>query len=280
MLFKTFKLRDLEIPQIGLGTHSLRGTLCSQTVNFALSLGYKHIDTSPSYHNEHMIANSLSRVPRESFFISTKISYSHHGFSKASESILRSLSLLNVSYLDMCMIEWPGVKNQENFSSYNSIKRLETWEVLEDFKSQGKIKHIGVANFKTKHLEGLISSAKVLPEVNQIEVHPLCFDAELIEFCQKQLIQVIAHSPLAKKSSILWNDLELIMIAKRYKVTVPQIILNWTVSKGIAVIPRSQNYDHIRSNSMLDFVLDENEVKYLDSLNKNLYTSKDTTHIL
>ena len=136
-----------------------------------------------------------------------------------------------------------------------------------------------MCNFKLNHLEPLWESAKIKPQVNQIEVHPLCFDQQLYDYCKKNNIQIIAHTPLAKKSIELWNNLDIMMLAKKYKVQFAQIILNWTLSKGIAVIPRSQNYDNIRNNSMLDFTIEEDDIKFLDSLNRNLHISKDTNQI-
>ncbi|OMJ91230.1 hypothetical protein SteCoe_6301 [Stentor coeruleus] len=279
MLSRIFKARSLEIPQIGLGTSQLRGTLCTQTLNYAISLGYKHFDTSPSYLNEHMIAISIARVNRNSLFITSKVSYGFMSHSRAQMSIHKSLDSLKTTYLDLALIEWPGVRGADRTSKINKDRRLETWQSLIEMKKKGLIKHIGVANFSKHHIEEFESSALELPEVNQIEFHPLNFNKELYNFCNEKKIQIIAHTPLARGSNGIWGLLDVKLMAIKYKVEVAQVILRWTLDKGIAVIPKSQNYEKIRKNSNLDFQLEPNDTEYLNSLNKNIYISADPTGV-
>ena len=272
-------MKSLSLPKIGLGTFQLRGIGCTRIVNYALSLGYKYIDTSPSYSNEHMIGISLERVPRDSLFLASKITFASQGYTRALQSVSQSLEKLGTSYLDLCVIEWPGARGYHFDSINNVLIRHETWKALETLKTQGRVKHIGVANFEISHLEKLLNFATYKPEANYTEVHPLFANKSLVEFCQKNEIQVIAHSPLGKKINQLWNNLDLIMIAKKHRVETPQVILNWTVSKGIAVVPRSHDFTHIRSNSLLDFQLDERDLKCLDALNSDLRVSKSSYNI-
>lgn len=279
MLSRTFKVRSLEIPQIGLGTNQLRGTTCTQTVNYAISLGYKHFDTSPSYQNEHMIAVSIARVDRDSLFITSKVSFGFMSYARAQTSIFKSLDSLKITYLNLALIEWPGVRGVDQKSIINREKRLETWEALIDMKQKGMIKHIGVANFNKNHIEEIENNALELPEVNQIELHPLNFNTEIYNFCKEKNIQIIAHTPLARKSKEVWGLLDLKLMAKKYKVEVAQLILKWELDKGVAVIPKSQNYEYIRRNGELDFELEAHDTDYLNSLNKNIYIAADPSNV-
>ena len=280
MLGQNITSKTLTLPKIGLGTHQLRGMACTRAVNFALSIGYRYIDTSPSYSNEHMISLSLDRVPRDSLFLSSKITYSCQGHSRALSSVTQSLERLGAKYLDLCVIEWPGARDFPNESPQHALFRHETWRVLESLKAQGTVRHIGVANFEISHLRKLMDFAVIRPEVNYVEVHPLLSNRPLVEFCQENEILVVAHTPLGKKSGKIWDCLDLAMISKKHKVEISQVILNWTLSKGIAVVPRSQDFTHIRVNSMLDFQLDEDDIKRIDALNIDFRVCKGTNNIL
>lgn len=279
MLSKTFKMRDLEIPAIGLGTYHLRGTQCTKSLIFGLSLGYKLIDSSPSYLNEVMISEAIARFPRSSYFITTKIPYSCHGETQSMKSIYKSLDALKIDYVDLCLIEWPGCKSINPVNPHNIILRNETWEALISQKKAGLTKHIGVSNFKISHLDPIIKSSGFVPEVNQIEVHPLCLEEDLYKYCSTHKIQLMAHTPLGKKSNLIWDNLDLQVIAKKKQITMAQLILKWTLTKGITVTPKSENFENIRKNSMLDFDLSEDEIKILNSLNRNLHISKDSDYI-
>jgi diketogulonate reductase-like aldo/keto reductase len=278
MLSKTFKLRGLEIPMIGIGTNSLRGTVCQQTLNYAFSLGYRHVDASPSYLNQHMVALALARVPRSSFFITSKLATGLYSKEKAWKLVNRTLEDLRIKHLDLCLVEWPGGKGLGESEGFEENRKI-MWESLIEMQRKGLTKHIGVCNFQQKHIEGIWKKTGVVPEVNQVEMHPLCFDKALVEYCNRKSIQLIAHTPLARKHKELWDNITVKLIATKHKVTVAQILLNWLIQKGIAVIPRSQNYENIRNNSMLDFQLTAEDILYLDSLNKNLHISADPSRV-
>ena len=146
---------------------------------------------------------------------------------------------------------------------------------MEYLKENQKIKHIGVSNFSVSQLEYFWNYATVKPEANQVEIHPLCFDGVLYQYCKGKNIQLIAHTPLANKSPELWNNFDLKMMAIKYKTSFASILLNWTLRKGIAVLPKSENYENIKNNSIAGLELDENDIKYLDSLNKNMHFTRD-----
>lgn len=279
MLSKTFKTGSLEMPIIGIGTYQLRGSACYQSLNFALSLGYKHIDCSPSYLNEHMVSISLSRVNRSSVFLTSKLSYGFYNPTAALSSLNKSLSFLKTDYLDMFMLEWPYPKiNHTNPNEINSI-RSEIWKTLLSFKKSGVIKHVGVCNFTIEHLLGIYKSTQVWPELLAVELNPLNYNKKIIEFCKERDIQIVAHTPLHRGNRILLDNLDLVTVAKRNGVSCAQVTLKWLVSKGVAVVVRSSNYEHIRNNTMLDFELSPEDIALIDGINKNMEASQQAENL-
>jgi len=270
MLSKTFKTGFLEMPILGIGTYQLRGSACYQSLNFALSLGYKHIDCSPSYLNEHMVSISLSRVPRSSVFLTSKLSYGFYDPASALTSLNKSLGLLKTDYLDMFMLEWPNPKQSAFDPSDASSKRTEIWNTLLSFKKSGIVKHVGVCNFTIEQLLSMYKSTQVWPELLSIELHPLNYNEKIIEFCKERDIQVVAHTPLCRGNRVLLDNLDLVTVAKRNGVSCSQVALRWLITKGVGVVVRSSNYEHIRNNTMLDFELSPEDIEVIDRMNKNM----------
>lgn len=268
MISKTFKTGHIEIPALGMGTLHLRGSVCYQSLNFGLSLGYRLVDTSPSYFNESMISISASRVPRNSLFIISKLSCGFYSPESSKKSLEGSLSCLKTDYIDLYMLEWPFPK-KNNFYPHNSESiRRKVWESLISYKKSGLVKHIGVADFKLEHMLGLYEHTKVWPDAVQIEINPLYYDSELIEFCKEKGIHLISHTPLCKGNKLLLENLDIITIAKRNGINPAQVSLRWILSKDITVVVRSASYEHIRNNSMLDFELSPEDLATIDKIEK------------
>ena len=156
----------LEIPQIGVGTWTLRGETARQNVRLALQAGFRHVDTAQMYENESEVGLGIadSGVPRNEIFVTTKVSTGimRNGGEVVRQSIDESLAKLNTGFIDLLLIHWP-VKDCVKY----------TWQVMEDYVRQGKVRSIGVSNFNRHHLDDLLSYAKIRPAINQIEVHPL-----------------------------------------------------------------------------------------------------------
>ena len=169
-------------------------------------------------------------------------------------------------------------KNEENVGrgiASCGIPRNElfiTTKVLEEIQKSGRALSIGVSNFEIRHLEELEANSGIIPAVNQIECHPLCYPKELIDYCQDKGIQVQAYAPLAR-GAYLDNDV-MCVLGTKYAHTPAQIGLRWATQKGISVIPKSVHPDRIRSNgNIFDFTIEQEDMDLIDTLNENFHSS-------
>ena len=264
-----FTLRDGSlIPAIGLGVYkSAPGEETYLAVLSALAMGYRHIDTAQIYNNEEDVGRALteSKIPRSEVFVTTKLWLSNWGYDAAIEAVTKSLTKLETPYIDLILLHAPGPAET----------RAETWKALEDLQSQGKLRSIGVSNFGIPHLEKLATTARVLPSVNQIELHPWCQRTELTKYCKDNGIVVQANSPLAK--DIKLEDPLVLEIAGRTNSTAAQVLISWSLAKGFVTLPKSVN--PIRQKQNLDtptvVSLGDDDVKILDTLEEYLITGWD-----
>lgn len=260
MLNETTKLiNNIEVPTIGFGTYKLGNEEeAIASIENALELGYRHIDTASFYGNEEFIGKAIknSNIKREEIFLATKLWQDSHGYDNAINAFYESIKKLGVDYLDLYLIHWPTKNNSE------------TWRALEDLYNEGKIKAIGVCNFKIEHLEELKKTARITPMINQIEIHPGYTRKEIIEYCIKNNIQVVAWSPIMR-GKLLDND-KMIYLSKKYNKSITQIILRWHIQNNIIPIPKSSNKIRMKENiDIFDFVIEPEDLKIIDSLNIN-----------
>lgn len=267
------------IPQIGFGTYQLKGTDCINGVEIAIKCGYRHIDTASVYKNENEIKQALDKlykekiIAREDIFITSKIGPAQQGYEKAIKACDEILNNLGTTYLDLLIIHWPGASNSKPEDKLNAETRLETWRALEQLKSEGKVRDIGVSNFLKRHLVHLLENSKTVPVLNQFEIHPLCFDKETIEFCSKNKIVVEAYSPLARAHDSFFKNEQVLKIAEQKNRTVAQIALRWSIQHGFVTLPKSKTEKYIVENfSVFDFELEEEQMERLDKLNENFHT--------
>ena len=249
----------LKIPSIGFGTYKLGDDeQVINAVDYALKVGYRHIDTAAFYGNEEAIGKALkeSDVKREDIFLATKLWNNCHGYEKAMKVFNDSIKRLGVDYLDLYYIHWPNELNSE------------TWRALEDLYNEGKVKAIGVCNFKIGHLEELKKTARIMPMVNQIEIHPGFTQKEMVKYCQGNNIQVIAWSPIMRGR--LFTEPLMIELSEKYNRTITQIILRWHIQNDIIPIPKSSNNDRIKENlDIFDFEIEKEDMLKIDSLNRD-----------
>ena len=267
MLEKFMKLNNgLKIPSIGFGTYkSGNEKETSEIIKNALNLGYKMIDTASFYGNEVGIGNGIkeSGVNREEIFLVTKLWNDDHGYDNTIKAFNKSLEKLQVDYIDLYLVHWPNKLNAE------------TWRAFENLYEIGKIKAIGVCNFKIEHLEELKKTAKIMPMVNQVEIHPFSIKNELIDYCNDNDIKVVAWSPISR-GRVLANDL-MIELSEKYKKSIVQIVLRWHMQKGVIPIPKSSNINRVKENiDIFDFKISDEDMESIDSLDEGYYSSVTT----
>lgn len=256
----------VKIPSIGFGTYkSGDDEETAKIIKNALNLGYKMIDTASFYNNEVGIGNGIkeSDIDRKDIFIVTKLWNDDHGYDNTIEAFNKSLNNLQVDYIDLYLIHWPNKLNAE------------TWRAFEHLYETGKVKAIGVCNFKVEHLEELKKTAKIMPMVNQVEIHPFSTKNNIINYCKDNNIKVVAWSPISR-GRVLSNDL-MIDLSQKYKKSIVQIVLRWHMQKGVIPIPKSSNENRIKENiDIFDFEISSEDMKAIDSLDEGYDRSVTT----
>ena len=254
---------NLEIPQIGVGTWTLRGETARQNVRMALEAGFRHIDTAQGYENESEVGQGIidSQLPRQDIFITTKVATNimREGKQAIRDSIEKSLTKLKTDYIDLLLIHWP-VKD--------CVK--ETWQVMEDYVRRGLLKSIGVSNFNRHHLDDLLSYAEIRPVINQIEVHPFMTQEENITYNHQLGIQVEAWGPFGQGDINVLGHPLLQILALRYEKTASQIVLRWIVQRGLITIPRAKPNHFAENLEIMKFSLSDEDMQDISALNKNL----------
>lgn len=258
----------VEMPVLGLGVYqSPRGRLTQETVSYALSIGYRHVDTARIYGNERDVGVAVreSGIPRDEIFVTTKLWNDDHGHDRAMRACEHSLRELGLAYVDLYLIHWPV-----------SDRRVETWKALEALSKTGQCRAIGVSNFNTYHIEELLEATDVVPAVNQVEFSPFTYQRDLLEVCRRQGIQLEAYSPLTKGYRL--EDPTLRSIAARVGRTPAQVLLRWGLQHDVVVIPKSNRRERILENSRLfDFALSAEDMAAMDGLDRDLRTGWDPT---
>ena len=256
----------VKIPVLGFGTwQTPAGQTAKDAVKAALDAGFTHIDTAEMYGNEASIGEAIkeSGVARDELFITSKLDNQAPSYDLATAALEKSLADLQTDHLDLFLIHWP---NPKAFRDENWEEHLQdTWRALEDAYKAGKVRAIGVSNFKPKHFEVLAQTQTVKPMVNQIRICPGDLDQETIAYCQANNILLEAYSPFG--TGKIFTDKTLNALAKTLDQSVAQICLRWSLQHGFLPLPKSVHPDRIKSNTeVFDFELTESEMQQIDDL--------------
>ena len=248
-----------KIPQLGLGTWPLNDAQVADAVVEAVSHGYRHVDTAVKYGNEKGVGNGIRAcgVNREELFITTKLDGEFQGSGKAAAGLDGSLERLGLDYVDLLLIHWP-LPRRGDF--------VDTWKTFEELQTSGKVRSIGVSNFKPAHLDQLLRQTDVVPAVNQIQVSPSIPRPAARAFNERNGIITESYSPLGASSDLL-NAPVLADIGKKYGKTPGQVVLRWHVQQGLVAIPKTANPQRMRENlDIFDFELDHDDLTRLQTL--------------
>lgn len=253
------------IPCVGFGTWKMaEGETGLEALHQALADGYRHIDTAEAYGNEEMVGKALatSGIQREELFVTTKVWNDHRGYDATLNAFEESRKKLHLDYVDLYLIHWPASQGTDD--QWRRTNQ-ETWRALETLYLDGKVRAIGVSNFKPHHLEPLMDAAEILPMVDQIELHPGCNQEVTREFCNRHDIVVEAWSPLG--SGRVLEDQLLIDIAASYGCTVAQLCLRWCLQRRAIPLPKSTEASRISENARLFwFNLTDEDLQRIDEL--------------
>jgi 2,5-diketo-D-gluconate reductase A len=249
----------VEMPQLGLGTAGPGDDETRRRVREALGLGYRLLDTAARYGNEVGVGQGIadSGIPREEVFVGTKLRGSDQGYDSTRRALDDSLNRLGLDYVDLYLIHWPLPRLD---------KYAESWRAMAEMLDEGKIRAIGVSNFRPEHLDRLAAESPVVPAVNQIELHPWLPQREQRAEDDRRGIVTQSWSPLARGGDLLAEPV-FAAIGERYGKTPGQVILRWHVQLGLVPIPKSGNAERLRQNlEVFDFELSEEDLAQIDTV--------------
>lgn len=250
----------IKMPKLGYGVYQTPVEDTKQCVLDAIKIGYRSIDTAQAYGNEEGVGAALKEcgLPREEFFITTKVWISNAGYEKAKASIEESLRKLQMEYIDLLLIHQP-------FGDYYG-----TYRAMEEFYEQGKIRAIGVSNFGPDRYLDIEHFSKIKPAVNQIETHVFQQQKIAKQYLKKYGCQIESWGPFAEGRNDFFNNPTLVEIGKQYNKTAAQVALRFLLQSDVVVIPKSVHVDRMQQNfDVFDFTLSDEEMKKIEALDTN-----------
>lgn len=291
----------VEMPQVGLGTYQMSESDLATAIPASLDEGYRCFDTAASYRNEQylwaILQQELERrgLTRGDIFITSKLRPADHGYDLAKNAIVKSAQLLG-GYIDLFLVHWPGVAKKSPDDKIHSTIRAESWRALQDAVDEGVyVRAIGVSNYNISHMEDMSRDSKfrILPMVNQVEIHPAHHPVDLISYCMEREIHIQAYSSLGRgellKTEVLEKFPRLLEIASSKCAiadsTAPSsllaaLYLKWAVQRGFSVIPKSVSPARIRANYLACVLqVDDTSKRHIPSNGFNSLTDEEIEYI-
>ncbi|TXI49315.1 MAG: aldo/keto reductase [Mycobacterium sp.] len=250
------------IPQFGFGVFQIPPADTASAVRTALEAGYRHIDTAEMYQNEKGVGQGVrdAGVDRGEVFITSKLNNGFHKPDDARRAFDTTIEALGFDYVDLFLIHWP-------LPTLYDGDFVSTWQTLEEFKSDGRARSIGVSNFQVHHLERLARDTETVPAVNQIEVHPYFTNDAVRAYGIEHTILTEAWSPIAQGDVL--DDPVVGQIAQKVAKTPAQVVLRWHIERGDIVFPKSSTPQRIKENiDIFDFELSDDQIDELTGLDR------------
>ena len=258
----------MKMPVNGLGTFLMKPEEAYPAVRAALQCGIRHIDTANAYMNERAVGQAIkdSGIDRSEIFVSTKLWPSVY---EDPNAITETLARLQMDYVDMLILHQPA-------GNYTAA-----WKMMEKAYQEGRIRALGLSNFSQDQIQEILSIAEVKPQLVTVECHPYYAEKELRAFLNPHGIIIEAWYPLGHGDPSLLSEPIFQKLAEKYGKTPAQIIQRWHIQSGTSVIPGSRNPEHIRQNNDIhDFVLNDEEMKEIETLNSGKHYYTQTQELL
>lgn len=257
----------VKMPMQGFGVFQVSDTtICKQVITNAINVGYRLIDTASVYGNERAVGTAIrqSGIPREELFITTKAWISEMGYDRTLRAFEASLKRLGLKYLDLYLIHMP-------YGDYYGA-----WRAMEELYTAGRVRAIGVCNFEPDRLIDLCHHVKVVPAINQVELHPYTQQTEAIRIMQSLGIQSEAWGPLAEGKNNLLSHPVLCSLGQKYGKSAAQVILRWHLQRNIIAIPKSVHQERMTENFTIgDFTLTEEDMTTIAAIDTGHSTILD-----
>ena len=255
----------MKIPKLGLGTWFIADEAAPEAVRQAVKLGYRHIDTAQAYENEAGVGRGVHTcgLARREIFVTTKLAAEAKTYDSAARAIDGSLQKMGLDCIDLMLIHSPQPWADFRGGNYDEGNR-EAWRAMEDAYLAGKLRAIGVSNFRVEDLTNLFDSCRVKPMVNQLLVHVGNTPLALMRFCRDNGVLVEAYSPVAH-GEILKSPAVADM-ARKYGVTVPQLCIRYDLQLGTLPLPKTANPQHMKDNAQVDFQITPEDMVTLNAL--------------
>ena len=245
------------IPILGFGVFQIPVAETKQAVLDAIAAGYRHFDTAQAYANEKEVGQAIaeSGLPREEFFITSKVWLDNYGYEKARQSVLDSLEKMGLDYLDLMLLHQP-------FSDYYGAYRT-----LEDLYREGKLQAIGVSNFYPDRLSDLAAFTEITPQINQVETHPFNQQIFAQENMEKNKVQIESWATFAEGRNGIFTNPVLEEIGRKYGKSTAQVMVRWQVQRGIVCLTKTVKPERMKENlDVFDFELSDADMKAIAGL--------------
>jgi 2,5-diketo-D-gluconate reductase A len=252
----------IAMPALGLGTSPMGDEETEATVTAALRTGYRLVDTAENYGNESGVGRGIraSGVDRDEVFVTTKFNERWHGFEEAQQAFANSAERLGLDRIDLLLIHWPVPRKDRYLAAWRGLVKL-----FED----GKVRAIGVSNFKPAHIDRLLDETGVAPHVNQVQLDPRTGRAHQRSYHAAHGIVTESYSPIGQGGGLLAEP-TIADVARRRSKTPAQVVLRWHVQLGLIPIPKTSKPHRLAENiDVFDFELSSDEMDEITALDRH-----------